>query len=249
MQPLMFALITIVTLAVVGLLTYVVIIPTVSGTLAKRDEIDSSKARLATLVKKRTLLESVTRELVATYLADAELALPHEKDGAGILIGLENLAAQTQFTIDTIELSPGLVSTLSAASTQSPAAALSGADQKKSGAETLAVTVAGQGSSDQLIAFLASLQSTRRLFQIDGIDVMYTDPAGDRLNAQFTLVAFYLPPVTEIGKIGSAIPELTTIEEDRLKQIAALPITSSLSISLEGTTSGSLPIGKANLFE
>lgn len=224
------------------------IIPTATQTFENYQLLTTKKEQLAELTKKRTILQSISEETL-TFLADAEAALPSEKDAAGVLISMDNLTRLTSFGVASINLSPGVVSTESAKPT---ASAVEGQTEVavnpniRKGAEFLPVTIVTSGTTDQFLDFIQRLENSRRVMDIETIALSIT-PDGSLLDAQISLVAYYLPAITTIGKVDSALPNVTEDEQATLENLSSMPV---LSVSLvDGGEASFIPaVGKTNLF-
>ncbi len=238
------------------LLSLYVLIPQIR-TIIELIQLTSEKDdQLKILVTKRELLDSVSAGSTQTFLSDAELALPREKDAASILIALENLSAQSKFTVDSVSFTPGLVSTESGNLPQPKDTSAKQNSAKKApeksahGAPTLAVAVKGKGETAQFAEFLKLIYKVRRIFDIGEIRLAYTADEPDFLSAELNLQTYYLPPITEIGAIDTELPRISATEQKILSDLASFPVVSkSISIPTGETGTELLPqVGKKDLF-
>lgn len=237
-----------------GVITYIliiqVVIPTATQTLDNYRTWEDKKNQLAQLTKKRAILEGIS-DATLRLLSEAEAALPTEKDAAGILISMENLAQVTAYGVNNIDLFPGVVSTESANPSsgdgQAVAAVAPDPNTRRKGADFLAVSVQTAGTTGQFLEFIRQVQGSRRIFDIESVNIGVATDSQDQLSAQFSLIAYYLPPITSIGRIDSELPNFTPEEQKLLEGLVSMPI---MSATLLGTDAGAIvPVaGKTNLF-
>ena len=225
----------------VVILSFTVLFPKI-GNIRDHLQIRGAKdTQLNQLVIKRKLLESMTSEESQKLYKEAEKALPQEKDAASVLTTLESVAAKTQFTLDNVSFAPGRVSTgaAQAAANTDPAAT-----QKKADAETIFVSVSGRGTTAQFHDFIKLLESSRRLTDLESVTFSYTQEQPDFLIAKFSLGAYYLLPITEIGSVDSQLPQITTEEQAVVAKVIQYPYVSETEqIPISGPG-----LGKTDLF-
>lgn len=227
-------------------LSLMVLIPRTQGIFEKRQLLSQAREQLAGLEKKHSLLQSIQSDTSLKYLADSESALPSEKDAASILVSLQNLSTISQFGVDAISFRPGLISTESATAKTpaTPATAVTATSVK--GAQIIPVAVTTFGTSDQFLAFVEALLGSRRLFDVQNVQVGMRG-AENVINASFSLLAYYLPLSGKIGALDSILPELTADEKVILSQLVAMPDVGQELVGAQiATPSGQL--GKTNLF-
>ena len=229
------------------LITLNVLLPKVDSIKSSQNLVGQKKIQLEVLMKKLALLQSVTSEKTTQLLQEAETALPQTKDASSLLSALDNLSGTTQLVIDSINLSPGIVSTEAArpapkVATDKAKPAVSVISQT---ANTLPIVITTHGTSEQLRNFLKQVQTTRPLFDIQTAEISFSLESSDSLSAIFNLNAYYLPPIVEIGEIDSQLPQITDEEQNILAALASYPETSSLSAGVNQN----LPTGKTNLFK
>ena len=233
------------------LVTLKVIIPQALQSIDRYSQLNNRIAQLDKLTKKHALLTSVTENETAGYLRDAEVALPTEKDAASVLIALENLSAATQLALDTVDLTPGLVSTDAAQAKPkgSPAPEKRSeitTTQTSRGVPALLISAKMRGSTDNLKNFLTQLANMRRFFDIETAQIGYFPDTPDFLSVEFTLNAYFLPPITQLGGVEAELPEITAQEKATLVKLATMPnLSQSLAPDAATPTSD---VGKPNLF-
>lgn len=238
-----YLLVTLIGLIIV-MVSFYIILPQVRNLVGNYQLLSEEKAEVSKLIMKRNVLESVDSNFTAKYLADAEAAIPSEKDAASILVALENLSGSAQITIEQVDLTPGLVST--SAATTSAITTVAGSITTRRGAQSLVVDVAAKGSTAQIMDFIRQLQNMRRVFDIESLQLSYPLTTEDFLTADMKLHAYFLPPITEIGAIEAELPQITPGEEKVLSELTQKPI---LSESLVGEIDISGVLGKGNLFQ
>ena len=226
-----------------ALLVFLVIVPEINKTVAKREQMRQLQSQLTTLKRKRQLLESINSDNTVSLLTDATIALPDEKDAASVLYALENMSVSTGFGVKSIDLSPGVISsassTLKVPKTEDAA--------KKSAAPGIGVSVSTGGTGDQFAKFLKTVLGSRRIFDIDAVSLSYNIDAPDFLISDFLLTTYYLPPITKIGDVDSTLPVITEKEKDLLGSLAQMQDVSSTPLNAGGATP-SASLGKPNLF-
>lgn len=229
---------------VIFFMSTAILIPTMLNIGSLRANLNEKEEQLAKLRKKRSLLESLDSQQMLSNLSEAELALPGEKNIGTIFLTLENLSTLTQQNISNINVTPGVIASGSAKS-EDVLSELDVISQK--GAQALRVSVDTNGTADQFKDFLRQLINSRRIMDIESVEISYLSETQDYLDATFSLLVYYLPTITQIGSLESQIIEFTQEEQQLLSNLIQLPDLSSVSVASE---SASLePIGKTNLFE
>jgi Tfp pilus assembly protein PilO len=225
-------------LLVLVLVTVTVLLPTVKTILVKRETLVAKKTELAALTVKRTVLAAFDTTYLPKLQA-AELALPQEKEVAAIMISLENLSTQTGVGIESIDLSPGIVST------ESASAAVS--EPIDSAAQTLPISIRLTATHEQLVIFIESVQTVKRLFDIERL-VVSPNADSDLLSGDLSLTAYYLTAPTEIGAVEEGLPQLTNNEKTQLSLIETFPNLSVYTANNLPVDLSNQPLGKTNLF-
>lgn len=235
-----FILLVMVLLAVT-VASYMIIIPKIKGIFEKKQIIEADKVLLITLVNKRKMLDSMSGGENLQFFEDAQIALPNEKDAAGILMALDNLVTQTQFAVERINLTPGMLSSKSGTVTDETQ---KNVVEKNKGANFLKIQLSAKGKTANFMDFIKKLVQIRPLFDIYEISVDYEPNDPDILKANLFLNAYYLTAIKQIGSLESALPELLPKEKETLISLRNFPYFGN--ISDENTTN--IPVGKSDLF-
>lgn len=229
-------------LLAVGLVLFVSIlfsIPQVKYVKETWDGLATKKDRLEKLEQKRQMLSSIDEQTLAT-LTDAQLALPDEKDPASVMTGIDNLSAQNKLFIDNLQFSPLQVAAASVSSTRKTAV-------DKRPANVVSFVIQARGETAQMRDFISQLTNSRRLFDIDSLEVIYQKDLQDNISVRLALVAYYLPSLTQIGEIESILPPLTNSQKQTAAGLTNMPYISSPALTADQATPVQA-VGKANLF-
>lgn len=211
-------------------------------------KIQEQKVLLSGLEKKRTLLDSLDRESVLQNIAEVQIALPNEKEVGTVLVALDAISSKTQQGIDSISFVPGIVSSESANLEKGKKSTAPEAEIiKRNGAITIPVKVGTRGTTAQFTEFLHNLENSRRLLDIASVDVKYYPDTPDFLSADFSVLVYFLPPITQIGSFESAIIALSEEEQQIIQKVAALPNYSHPTFDT-ATLPDLQRVGKTNLF-
>lgn len=232
------------------LIVTLVYMPKVAQIVTKISTYNNEKTRMESLKFKLSSLNSMSESDTKSLYSVAESALPSEKDFPSILIAIDNLAQETNFTLDDVSFAPGIVSTESAVKVDEGINQTSVSEQVKeteSGALALMVTVKGRGTTAQFDEFVKRIPMVRRLFDIESVKASYFTDVEDLLLTELVLRAYYLPPVAEIGSVESQLPEFTAENQNILNLLETYPDLNFVQAISEG--SQDVPLGKTNLFE
>lgn len=175
------------------------------------------------LEAKAVALESYNEEDLSSKVEFVLNALPAEKDFGNILSLLQQLSAQSGFTIGEL--------------------AFSSAGSKVGKAESLEVKLSIKGAKNGLQTFLNNLENLPRAVSISSIDVN-SNRAAQTVDAFLTVEFLYSQMPKDFGSADSPLPELSQKDEDL---ITALARSGRL---LVGTSSATVsPRGKSNPFD
>ena len=226
-------------------LSFVVLIPKSQEIFSLRGSLTEKEETLKKLEEKKTILASIDAVSVVKNIKEVKSALPGEKDAASILITLENISNTTGFSIDSITLSPGSVSTGSAKPKIKSAPSDVDVVSRK-GNSSLAVNVKSRGTTAQLSGFLKTLGSSRRLFDIGSVDITYSTDEPDFLSASFSLFAYFLPEINSIGAVDAPVARISAAEQQVIDTVVKFPDYSTISIDSSQVSQS--PLGKSDLF-
>lgn len=214
-----------------------------SGFLLLRPELGQVSSKRADLLEEKTKLSQLTAKLATLGGLDVgELetktniilkALPVEKDVPQVLLAIKNLTQNAGLVLESVGVEPGEISTSSAQTTQ------------KYNLPFLDFKITIAGNMEQLINFLAKIESTTPLMRVETIDISQTKEGGTE--AALNIDAFFLPLPGSLGSTEKQLNPITTQEEKIYQKLSKLesplPLVTAPGGSLPGVTSG-----KANPF-
>lgn len=209
-------------IVVMVLISFYILVPQAINAISIYQALEEKQTQLDILNKKVALLTSLSTEELSK-LQDAEQALPSEKDATSIIIGLETISSQTQSIIEQLNLTPGVVSTGSA-----QGATASQDQELRNGAYTLAVKTNWRGSTDQFMNTLQTLYNARRLFDISKVTANFAGADPNIIEFSLDIFSYYLPPITQITDLDTALPQITAEEQVLLSALPAMPYVSNL---------------------
>lgn len=172
------------------------------------------------LESKVSALESYAAEDLSQKVTAALNAYPPEKDYAAILGLLQQLAAGSGFTINSVSLG----NTLS-----------------ESGAEGFSVKIDLSGSKSFLNTLFANLENSPRILRISSIDASAGKTSGI-ISVSLNLDVPYSAIPQNAGTTDAPLPELSQKENEILEQLAKISVQLPKSVS-------SSTRGKSNPFE
>lgn len=223
--------------------TLQVLIPTIISISDLRTQQKQKEEQLAQLRKKRTLLDSLDFDEIKNNVADVEIALPSDKNVASVFTTLENLSAKIGVGVDAIDTKPGVLS----GEAQEAVPEIEEA-KKNHGAFWIPVEITMRSSTEQFRQFLQEIQKSRRIIDIENIDLTYFDDNQDYVSAQFLFQVYYLPAITQIGSLESSIVAFTDEDLQVLSLLKTYPDYSSVRINTEIDLISEEEVGKSNLF-
>lgn len=191
------------------------------------------RTKLTVLRKKYDLLTSLDNNLFQTNIAKLNNTLPESKDYVSLFETLDNLQSQANVVITRTDLQLGIVST-------------SSANLKKtttSLAYDVPISVEVIGSLAEVNTFIKSLSNlSGRIMTLKSIQ--WSKTGEDSLQVLLKGYAYFYPIPAKLGSVDTALPELDKDKEDLLKKVDEVIVYTS-----EESESGSVDIGKTNLFE
>ncbi|MEK7166026.1 MAG: hypothetical protein AAB874_04440 [Patescibacteria group bacterium] len=215
-------------LGLITLLSLFVFIPELKQLIDSYQQVGIRNDQLARLTSKRRLLESISSNATTIYLAEADKALPADKDAASILVSAQNLAQVSGLSLDGVDLSPGLISSASGEAVIKPGRVTP--VSKRGVAALLPVALKLRGTSAQLIEFLKQIENTRRLIDITSVEVSYAVDTVDFMTASFAVNVYYLPQISQIGGVDAELPQITPQEQALLAGLSNMPHLSKVLI-------------------
>lgn len=165
--------------------------PQVSSFMTTWQNFQQTKKDVAALTDINSALTTQNASSIKPYLDRATFALPDEKKTAGLISGLTNFANNYGVAIQTLEFSPGLISTQSA-STGFLSTNETGDVIIPGGVRAVPATLTATGDPTSLKSFLDALQ---RASQIIGVTLVnYSTPEkGGTGTANISILIYYQP--------------------------------------------------------
>lgn len=193
-------------------------------------KVKQSNEQLTLLEKKVSKLTALENSPLKTDYEQLEQVLPSEKNIPFILSSLDSLEKQTNLTIDSFSLKPGL---LDKDSTKS-------ANKTKTGvSEKLDFTLSLSGTDEQLNEFIRQLLTSVPLFNINNANYV---KIGSQYKATFNVSTYFQNYPVSLGKIETPLTELTASQKstwEKVKNYKTLPLFEQISSGLESSASAS----------
>ncbi len=177
------------------------VIPSVQATLAKKSQLKAEGQILAKLTEKQSQLSQLDSETIRNQLAKASLALPSSKDIPGVYDSLVQLESLSGVIIDTVSVTPGNISTVSAEK-----------------AEELDVSITGRATLEGARAFLANVTTAPRLIAPKAVRFSSGETTG---TLSITASVYFLGLPRTIPNVSEPVPLLTSEELEALGRIPA----------------------------
>lgn len=200
--------------SVMMLITRIQSIPSLVSSFAEH------QVQTDTLKQKLVTLQSLNTQELKTLLTQTELAVPVNKDIGGILAALDILGTTTGVEIRGTNLTPGLVSTVSATETTETTNVLPDIKSQK-----LSLSLAG--SVETTINFIDTLTKSRRLIGIDSVNLDFSASDGVVITG-IEAVAYYAPIAEISPSFTSSIEPMTSAERNLIQKINNYPLLSNL---------------------
>lgn len=160
----------------------------VSQIFSSRGEIDKDAKEIETLSLAIAKIKALDEGELNGYLQAATAALPDEKMTSGVVTGMSTLAGSYGAAVKSLEFSPGLISTNSAALSDLPVLAESSVG---SGVKQVTATLNLTVQMPALASFLAGLNKTSQLIGVNQVD--FSANKGAANSAEVLLRIYYQP--------------------------------------------------------
>lgn len=215
----------IVTLSSLILIVFVIFPQTsklLSNQSAKQEILNKSKF----LEAKAETLESYDERDLNIKVNYAITSYPTEKDFANVVGVLQNLTAQTGFSISSLNL---------------------GSSSNSKVGQSYSIRLDAVGPLSLLPILLNKIESSPRLMRISSVETISArDP--NSVTVDLGIDVLYSAPPSEFGSVDSPLPELSKQDENILAQLASTN-TQIPTSQLEQAPSQLGPRGKANPFQ
>lgn len=223
-------------------MTTLVLIPKVQQIFEIKNQIDSQNTEIKKLSSKLVDLQTLSE----TELYDSSklllLAMPQEKDFFQVLSSVKKTLNDTQITMDSFGVSPGLISTESSDLRQN--------DVLSKGASSMQVKVSFFASPDNLGGLVGGLEKSLPLLEISSIKLTsLTGSASADLQVfggEMVLNTYSSLLPKTIGKLDSPLPKMSAADQkliEDLKSFNSPPAEVSTETSLQPVV-----LGKDNPF-
>lgn len=211
---------------IILVLTLTLLLPKISQILKLRQTLAQEKVRLSKLSQKVADLEGLDESELSVKANFLINSLPAEKDVPLIFASLKSLSSQTGVTLESIEVAPGELSTVSAG-------------RKTKGPPVLSFEVSTHGAMEAMKNFLKQVESTIPVMQI--IDVSLKSTGGEA-EADILLDTYFLALPKTLGALETPLVKITPNEELVYKEITRF------TTPLTEEALPSVVTGKENLF-
>lgn len=171
-------------------------------------------------------LESFDEADLSKKTSIALSAFPSEKDYGNILGLMQQLIAESGFSITSISLGEG---------------------GKLNQADSYTVKLQVQGARALFQTLLSNLEKSPRLMKISTIDIS-ANQASQTADVSLAIDVFYSGLSQNFGAVDSPLPQIEQKEEELLANLARANEAGSSSLAIEPSISSS-PKGKSNPFE
>lgn len=208
--------------------SFLLIRPKIKEIISARKNLKKEEKRLAQITAKVAALEGLDQTELSEKADITAKALPSEKDLPLLLYSLKSLSAKNNIELQSIQVDPGELATVSA-------------EEKKDRLDFLSFKIIVVGQMTNFKEFLTQLVKTAPLMRGESVNLV-TEETGEVSQADISLEApFLLPPVT-LGVPETPITQITPGEEKTYQKLARL------DFYLVEEELPSVPAGKENPF-
>lgn len=201
-----------------------VILPQFMALLTNQKNAADLRERSKSLEVKAQTLETYDLSDLQRKVGYALSSLPEDKDFATVLGLIQNLTAQSGFSVTSISLGSSTA--------------------KLTNAQSYSIKLDVVGAKSLLEALFSNLEGSTRLMKVSNIELS-NSPNQQSVNASIALDILYSPLPTNFGSVDSPLPEVSEKDEQLIATLAknaAPALTSPANVSLP-------PRGRANPFE
>lgn len=211
---------------IILILTLTLLLPKINQILKIRQSLAQEKVRLSKLTQKVADLEGLDESELSLKANLLIRSLPAEKDVPQIFATLAGLGSQTGVTLESIEVSPGELSTVSA-------------QPGTKGPPLLTFEVSGRGTMEAMKSFFGQAALTIPVMKISDVSLTST---GGEITTDILLDTYFLALPKTLGPVETPLAKVTSNEETLYQEIRGFtsPLTEEVLPSV--TT------GKEDLF-
>ncbi len=195
------------------LLTFV-LIPQI-GVFLKNSRLEQDfRTRSEFLNTKVEALEGLDEDSLRRQVSYVLSSLPGEKDFAGTIILLQNIANENGFVITALSLGAG-------------------SGNKSSTGQSFGARLEAVGAKNLLGRFLSSIESSPRLMRVTNIEVS-SGRGGDIVDANLAIEAMFTPIPANLGSIDSPLPQISSGEEELISKLARTEVSTAVPLTVTG---------------
>lgn len=212
----------------------------------KVTNISSWRTNIASLTQTVRLLDSTNQTLsqmdkntLEAKLNQVNSALPTEKKVSGLVTGLSSLGSESGVIVQTIEFSPGVISSRSGqpaktSITNPDTTTLPTGDKLAAGVKAIPLSLSVKGDIQSLISFLNSVHNANQIISLDSLDYRL---ANSGTNVAVISGRVFYQPQSNPGQIDlTHFQGLTEADE---KEISRLPALDLFTLPRQRSPSGS----------
>lgn len=192
-----------------------------------------AKKRLAALVRKRQLLQSLDEEEVNARVQKLEEVFPSQKPTLNLMATVIKIAAEEGVAFSGIELEPGRIKTSAKIQKQGGEKEIQTEEKKL---EEFVIKFSIEGGLPQINSFISQLEKAAPLMKIEELGINLKIPP----SASLTVSVYFQAFPDYLGPIDRVVPLLTQGEKDILMEIE--PYRKAEVIQANA------PVGKEDLF-
>ena len=199
------------------------VIPLARNVIAMQQTLRQLSGDIAALRQKTSVLATLDEVALRDNLLTLASAVPPDQSPETILSTIDGVSQETGVLLKDFQiLNVGSLSTESAKKRTKYEADL--------GSSVLDVMVTVDGSYQQVLEFLASAGSVRRLFHIVSFNLSSSVTG---IAARITLRAFYFPYPSKVGSVLQPIPALSSEQEATIARVAGMRLISAAIVAEE----------------
>lgn len=190
-----------------------ILLPAVTDIVTLKADADTNQDRAKTLITKVTDLQNLDQAKLTAELVNTTQALPSDKDVAGFLSNINQIASSTGASLEAAQL----ITTITA---------------KPSEKNALDFQVIIKGNFANIKGFLTKIETSRRVMLVKSLSINLSD--NQVLVADMNITGYYEPQVTQVAA-DDTLPKLTAAQEQLLtdleKRTIYIPPTGTPSVS------------------
>lgn len=183
------------------LIGYQILLPKFNQTKKLYASIQKERERLVRLQTKLQDLETLNEYELSEKSQLLLTALPSQKNPAGMMVLVGDLAEDNGLLVEELKVSPGEIATQSG--------------EKEDEVEEMAFKLNLAGEINQFLNFLKMASESLPLVDLE---IKNFDISGQSFTTEVTLIGYFSGLPETLGKIDAAVPKLSSQEEELLDQ-------------------------------